>query len=131
MYDFKYYAVFLGISLTFIIPVFLFGVIFVILSTKSKPKKQMSIDDLYSMISSMGTKEEFTSNLALFKSKYKVAPSNDKSYKVWLNCIKGLAKDSFWETDAVVSFRQELEGLNAAKAKEISNAISSALKAKK
>lgn len=129
MYSYLYYIIFWAIGLVFTIPVLFVGVIYIFMSNKPQKKNEFTIKVMLEIIKSAKTKEAFTAALKQFKNKYH-SLNNEKNIDVWLECIKQLAHSTYWDTDAIAKFGQELEDANPTNAKKISVAIATVLKTK-
>lgn len=129
MYSYLFYLILWGAAFVFIIPVIIVGVIYIFMSNKTKKTKEFTIKDMLAMIKAAKNETDFKSALTHFKSKYKVF-NDEKNTEYWLNCIKDLAHFTYWDTDAIAKFGQELEDANPANAKKVSIAIATVLKTK-
>lgn len=129
MYSYLYYVILWVSGLVLSIPVIFVGVIYIFMSNKPKKNKEFTIKDMLAMIKGAKNENDFKSALIHFKSKYKVF-NDDKNTETWLNCIKDLAHFTYWDTDAIAKFGQELEDANPANAKKVSIAIATVLKTK-
>ncbi|RDU71326.1 hypothetical protein CQA66_06545 [Helicobacter aurati] len=130
MYLLEFYLLFWGISFICVIPTLIVGAIYIIISNKpATNKEEFTIDTMLGIIKNIQNKEAFNAALNQFKSKYKVF-NDQKKFDTWINCIKELTNTSYWDTDAIAKFGQELEDANSAHAKNISVAIATVLKTK-
>lgn len=129
MYSYLFYLIMWVVCFILVIPVLIVGVIYVLMSNKAPKKIENTMEMMFNIIKGAQTKAAFTSALEQFKGRYGVL-ADEKSIDLWIKCIRELANSSYWDTDAVAKFGQELEDKNAVHAKKISVAIATVLKTK-
>lgn len=129
MYLYLYYIIMWAVCFILVVPVLIVGVIYVFMSNKSPKKPKSTLPIMLQIIKGAKTEQAFKTALQQFKSKYFVLP-NDKDLDMWLSCIKELGVSTYWDTDAVAKFGQELEDSNPNNAKKVSIAVATALKTK-
>lgn len=129
MYNIWFYLFFWILGVLLALPILLISAVWIILRNFSPSNNIFpTLDDIQNLLENIKNETDFRLTLQKFLKYFKIASSEKIHFEHWLSVTEKLASSKYFDTETLVAFGKELEGVNDKVKQDITNIINSSLK---